>query len=98
MNRAECFVQIGKYMTLNSPTGKPNLVPRAFPLNICVCFRCSCPCKWMFLFIRAAAFSRDPLCLDILFRLLSFDLSDIAMLFSVCFSNSLAPTKMNRLV
>lgn len=72
--------------------------PLRAQINICVCFRCSCPCKWMFLFIRAATFSRDPLCLDIPFRQLSFDLTDIAMLFSVCFSNSLAPTKMNRLV
>ena len=51
---------------------------------MCV-FRCSCPCKWMFLFIRAAAFSRDPLCPNIPLRQLSFDLSDLAMLFSVCF-------------
>lgn len=91
MNRAEYFGQIGKY------TGKPSLSARV-QRNICACFRCSCPCKWMFLFIRAAAFSRDPLCPNIPLRQLSLDLSDLAMLFSVCFSNTLAPTKMNLLV
>lgn len=87
MNRAECFEQIGK------DTGKPSLYARReiyvdaaiVPANGCFC-----------LFVLQHF--GDPLCLDIPLRQLSFDLSDLAMLFSVCFSNSLAPTKMNLLV
>ena len=47
-----------------------------------------CPC---------CRISRDPLCLDIPLRQLSSNLTDLAELFSVCFSISLAPTKMNLL-